>query len=99
MLSWAVRLPAAVGANRTPMVQAPSGAIVAVVQVPVAMKSAGFVPVIEMLLTVIVATPVLVSVTVRAVLVEPTAWRLKVRLPGVRLTTAPSARGVIPPCL
>ena len=71
--SGAVRLPAAPGVNVTPTVHEPPGATVAPLQVFALMaKSAAFVPVIEAAFMCRLAVPLLVTVTVWAVLVVPT---------------------------
>jgi hypothetical protein len=82
-----VRAPVAVGLNVTPKVQLADIASVAPHVLPVMAKS----PAGTMLLMVIVAVPVLVKVTVCALLVVPTIWLLKVRLLADRL-----AMGITP---
>lgn len=86
----AARVPAAVGTNLTLIVQLPLAATDPA-QVFVCVKSPGLVPENAMLAMLRVALPVLFSVNVWAVLVEPTFWPLKVRLEAVS-----PARGPLP---
>jgi hypothetical protein len=79
--SVALRLPTAVGSNVTEIVQfAPTAKLAA--QVLVSAKSAEFVPPITMLVIVRGPVPVLVRVTVCALVVTPTLMPANVRLLG-----------------
>src|SRR5271165_7023282 len=82
MVTDAPRLPAAVGVNVTEMLQFPPTETLAP-QVLVCAKSPGLVPVTAMLLIDRAPVPVLLSVTDWAVLVVPTFWLAKVKLPEV----------------
>jgi hypothetical protein len=82
MVTEAFRLPAAVGVNVTEMLQFPPAATLAP-HVLVCTKSPAFVPVTAMLAIDRAPDPVLFSVTDWAVLVVPTFWLVKVRLPEV----------------
>ena len=73
MLTLALRLPVALGVKVTLMVQVPATARL-LGQVLVWAKSAALLPVSAMLLMFKAAVPVLVSVTVRALLVVFTTW-------------------------
>jgi hypothetical protein len=80
----AVRVPLAVGLRLTLIVHlAPTARLLPHVLLWV--KSRGSVPVMPMLVMVIVALPVLVAVTVFAVLVVSTSWVGKLRLVGDRV--------------
>jgi hypothetical protein len=86
----AVLVPVAAGLNVTLMVQFfPANTLDP--QVLVSAKSAEFVPVIVMLVMVSVVVPILLRVTVCAVLVVPTVWLEKVRLVGAKEATGPVA--------
>jgi hypothetical protein len=87
MVSNPVLLPAAVGVNVTLMAQLAAGANPA----PQVFSSAKS-PVTVMLVMVNAAVPELVIVIVCGVLVDPSAWLVKVRLVAERLTT-----GAAPP--
>ena len=82
-----VLVPVVVGVKVTPKVQLADTASVAPHVLPVVAKS----PVGRMLVMLNVAVPVLVKVTVCALLVVPTSWLLKVRLLADRL-----AMGITP---
>src|SRR2546421_214298 len=98
MLTLALREPVAEGVKVTLMVQeAPAANVLEPLgQVLVWAKSALLVPVRPLLLMVRVALPLLVSVTVWAVLVVLTCWLLKLRLLGLRLT---AGAGVVAPLM
>src|SRR5258708_1637278 len=85
MLRLALREPVAAGVKVTLIVQLAAAATL-VPQVFVCTKSLLCAPVTVMLVIVKLAFPVLVRVTVCAVLVVPTDSAAKGRLPGVRLT-------------
>jgi len=87
MLTDAVRVPAAVGLNVTLIVQLPPPAT-ELPQVFVSAKSAVLVPVMLMLVMLKLVFPVLLRVTLCAVLVVPTFWLLNVRLVTERLAVA-----------
>jgi len=85
MLSEAVRLPLAEGVNLTPIVQwAPAASDLP--HVLICAKLLALVPLTARLVILKAALPVLLRVTVRAVLVLPTGWLPKARLVGERLT-------------
>ena len=86
--SVALRVPLALGANLTLMVQLLPEAWL-VPQVLVCVKSAELVPVNEMELMVRVAGPTFVRVTVWAALVVPTVWAEKLKLVGLKVTIVP----------
>src|SRR2546421_24840 len=88
MLTLALREPVAVGVKVTLMVQeAPAASVLELLgQVLVWAKSPAFVPARPILLMVRAALPLLLSVTVWAVLVVLTCWLPKLRLVGLRLT-------------
>lgn len=93
MLMDAVREPAAVGAKVTLIAQVALAATVAFVQVSVFEKSLAFVPPILTVVMARLALPLLVSVTLCAVLVVPTLSEVNVRLVGAR----PTAGAVVVP--
>ena len=86
MLSEAVRLPLAEGVNVTLIVQLVPAATLAP-QLLVCAKSLALVPASARLVMLKVALPVLLRVTVCAVLVVLTAWLPKARLVGERPST------------
>ena len=97
MLSEAVRLPLAEGVNFTLIVQL-APAATELPHVLVCAKSLALVPVSARLVMFKAALPVLVSVTVWAVLVVLIVWFPKARLPGAMLATG-AGGGSIPPVL
>jgi hypothetical protein len=89
----ALRDPAAAGVKVTLIVQlAPTATLDS--QLLVCPKALGFVPVMPILVMLKAASPVLLSVTDWAALVEPTVWLAKVRLGVERLA---SGAGSSPP--
>src|SRR5689334_9164755 len=94
-LSEALRVPTAVGVNVTLTLQVPFTATAAPVQVSALMaKSPVLFPVSATELIWIVDVLMLVSVTLCAALVVPTAWLLKLRLVGLKLIGDPPAATV-----
>ena len=87
MLSEAVRVPAAEGLNMIAIVQLPPAAT-GWLHVSFSVKSAASAPLKAMLLMLKVALPVLLRVTVCAVLMISSGWLPKARLVGERLTRA-----------
>ena len=88
MVTEAARLPVAVGAKVTLMLQLPP-ATTELPQLLDSLKSPLFAPVTAMLVMVKAAVPVLVRVTGCAELVIPRVWLPKVRLVELRLTVGP----------
>jgi hypothetical protein len=88
MLTEAVRLPVAVGAKVTLILQLPPAGT-ELPQLLDSLKSPAFVPVTAMPVMVKAAVPVLLRVTACAALVVPRIWLLKVRLVELRLTVGP----------
>jgi len=97
MLTEAVRLPLAEGLNVTLMVQW-ARATTDLPQVLVCAKSLPFIPLTARLVILKAAVPVLVRVTVRAVLVVLTDWLPKARLVGERLTAGMPLPTKVTPC-
>jgi hypothetical protein len=86
-LTFAVRVPEAVGVNVTLMEQ-DAPAATDPPQVLVSEKSPAFAPVMLTLVTVNVAVPLLVRVTTKGALDVPTVWLANARLAGVNTTLA-----------
>src|SRR5438874_2124413 len=91
----AVRVPVAVGVKVTLTVhEAPAASVLGLIgQLLVWAKSLALVPVSPMLVMVRAPVPLLVSVTVWAALLVPTAWFAKLTLVGLRLTAGVGLTG------